>query len=190
MVRSGITRFAALASIVALAATACSSSATAAPSTGSGGGGQIISVGGVNHVVVRWFVGLGSGTNPSQITAEQKVVADFNAAQDKTPTGTKGMPIMLSLEIVQNTTATDILKTELTANNAPDIIGPVGIKGRAAFPGTFADITPLAKAAGFDLTQYDPGVIKQLSTNGVLDGFPYAAYPSMIFYNKDLFDEA
>jgi multiple sugar transport system substrate-binding protein len=202
MVRSGITRFAALASVVALAATACSSTATTAPAAGSsasagalvtpaaGGGGQIINVGGVDHVVVRWFVGLGSGTNPSQITAEQKVVTDFNALQDKTPTGTKGMPIMLSLEIVQNTTATDILKTELTANNAPDIIGPVGVKGRAAFPGTFADITPLAKAAGYDLTQYDPNVLKLLSTNGVLDGFPYAVYPSMIFFNKDLFDEA
>ena len=82
MVRSGITRFAALASVVALAATACSSSATTAPAAGSsasagalvtpaaGGGGQIINVGGVDHVVVRWFVGLGSGTNPSQITAE------------------------------------------------------------------------------------------------------------------------
>ena len=201
MVRSGITRFAALASVVALAATACSSSATTAPSTGAGGsgalvtaaaggGGQIINVGGGDHVVVRWFVGLGSGTNPSQITAEQAVVTDFNAAQDKTPTGTKGMPIMLSLEIVQNTTATDILKTELTANNAPDIIGPVGVKGRAAFPGTFADITPLAKAAGYDLTQYDPNVLKLLSTNGVLDGFPYAVYPSFVMFNKDLFDEA
>ena len=198
MVRSGITRFAALASVVALAATACSSSATTAPAGGSGvlvtpqagGGGQIISVGGVNHVVVQWFVGLGSGGNPSQIIVEQLVVNDFNAAQDKKPTGTKGMPILLSLNIVQNTTATDILKTDLVAGNVPDIIGPVGVKGRAAFPGQFADITALAKTAGFDLTQYDPNALKQLSTNGVLDGFPYAVYPNMIFFNKDLFDEA
>lgn len=206
MVRRDFTRFAALASVAALVASACSSSAaTTAPSTGAAmptasaplvtpattaGGGQIVSVNGVNHVVVQWYVGLGSGTNPSQITVEQKVVSDFNALQDKTPTGTKGMPILLSLNIVQNTTATDILKTQLAANNAPDIVGPVGVKGRAAFQGVWADITPLAKTAGFDFTTYDPNLLKQLSTNGVLDGFPYAVYPSMIFFNKDLFDEA
>ena len=43
---------------------------------------------------------------------------------------------------------------------------------------------------GYNLTQYDPNVLKLLSTNGVLDGFPYAVYPSMIMFNKDLFDEA
>ena len=211
MFRTGITRFVALASVAVLAATACSSATVTTTPVGPGtstppvvtpssgpvvtpqstaAGGQITSINGVDHVVVQWFVGLGSGGNPSQITVEQLVVNDFNAAQDKKPTGTKGMPIFLSLNIVPNATATDILKTQLTANNAPDIIGPVGVKGRAAFPGAFADIAPLAKTAGYDLTQYDPKLLAQLSTNGVLDGFPYAVYPSMIFFNKDLFDEA
>ena len=211
MGRSSFTRFAALASMVALAASACSGSTpTTAPPASTAAtastaavattappvmptpvstvkGGTIIN----GHVVVQWYVGLGSGTNPSQITVEQQVVTDFNAAQDKTPTGTGGMPILLSLNIVQNTTATDILKTDLAANNAPDIVGPVGVKGRAAFEGTWADITPLAKAAGFDLTGYDPNLLKQMSNSaGILDGFPYAVYPNMIFFNKDLFDEA
>src|SRR5688572_31863569 len=31
--------------------------------------------------VVRWFIGIGSGGKPEQIAAEQKVAADFNAAQ-------------------------------------------------------------------------------------------------------------
>jgi multiple sugar transport system substrate-binding protein len=208
MGRRSFTRFAALASVVVLAASACggstpttapaSAAASVAPSTATvqrspsavpstAKPGQIIN----GHVVVRWFVGLGSGTNPSQITMEQQVVKDFNALQDKTPTGKNGMPIMLSLEIVQNTTATDILKTELAANNQPDIVGPVGVKGRAGFEGEWADITPLAKAAGFDFNAYDPNLLKQLSnSSGVLDGFPYAVYPSMIFFNKDLFKEA
>ncbi len=213
MVRRGFIRFAALASVVALAASACSSGATPTPSAPTTGTatptpaavaptptpGQLVTpatnqptimINGVEHVVVQWFVGLGSGTNPSQITLEQLVVNDFNAAQDKKPSGTNGDPIYLSLNIVQNTTATDILKTQLAANNAPDIVGPVGVKGRAAFEGVWADITPLATKAGFDLTQYDPNVLKLLSTNGVLDGFPYAVYPSFIFFNKDLFDEA
>lgn len=203
MVSRGFTRFAGLAAVVALAASACSSAATptAAPAaattaptmaptavpTAAPKGGTVVN----GHIVVRWFVGLGSGTNPSQITMEQQVVSDFNKAQDAKPTGKNGMPIMLSLEIVQNTTATDILKTELAANNSPDIVGPVGVKGRAGFEGEWADITPLAKSAGFDFTAYDPNLLKQLSnSSGVLDGFPYAVYPSMIFFNKGLFDEA
>jgi multiple sugar transport system substrate-binding protein len=210
MVRRRFTQFAALASVVALAASACSSAAsTTAPTAGAttgatptpmptagvtpaitAGGGHIVSINGKDHVVVQWFVGLGSGGNPQQIAVEQKVVSDFNAAQDKTPTGTKGMPIYLSLATYPQATAFDILKTQLAANNAPDIVGPVGILGRASFAGVWADISPLAKTAGFDFSAYDPNILKQLSTNGVLDGFPYAVYPSMIFFNKDLFDEA
>jgi multiple sugar transport system substrate-binding protein len=206
MSRIGFKQFAALASVAALAVSACSGSTPATTSPASAGAtgtttasvspsivpstqkpGQIIN----GHHVIRWFVGLGSGTNPSQITAEQKVVSDFNALQDKTPTGKDGLPILLSLEIVQNTTATDILKTELAAGNEPDVVGPVGVKGRAGFEGEWADITPLAKTAGFDFSAYDPNLLKQLSnSSGVLDGFPYAVYPSMIFFNKDLFDEA
>jgi multiple sugar transport system substrate-binding protein len=207
MGRRGFTRFAALASVVALTASACSGSTpTTAPSVGAAtptpmptagvtpaitaGGGHIVSVNGKDHVVVQWFVGLGSGNNPQQIAVEQKVVSDFNALQDKTPTGMKGMPIYLSLATYPQATAFDILKTQLAANNAPDIVGPVGILGRASFAGVWADISPLAKTAGYDFSAYDPNILKQLSTNGVLDGFPYAVYPSMIFFNKDLFDEA
>src|SRR2546427_175282 len=32
-------------------------------------------------VVVRWFIGLGTGGQPQQIAAEQQVATDFNAAQ-------------------------------------------------------------------------------------------------------------
>ena len=37
--------------------------------------------------------------------------------------------ITLSLEIYQNTTAYDILSTQIAAGNPPDIIGPVGFRG-------------------------------------------------------------
>src|SRR5450759_2207203 len=205
MFRRGFTQFAALASVAALAVSACGGAgATTAPSAAGAStapvqpsASAIITAGPksgtiVNgHIVIRWYVGLGSGTNPQQIALQQKIVTDFNALQDKTPTGKGGMPIMLSMEIVQNTTATDILKTELASGNGPDIVGPVGVKGRLGFEGLWADITPLAKTNGLDLTKYDPNLLKQLSNRaGVLDGFPYAVYPSMIFFNKDLFDEA
>ena len=206
-----LTRFGALVSVVAIAAGACAGStpATAPPSTAPAASvpaatasaapsavastakpGQIINVNGKDHQVVRWFVGLGSGTNPAQIALQQTVVNDFNALQDKRTDGK--MPILLSLEIVQNATATTILKTEMASGSAPDLIGPVGIKGRAGFAGQFMDMTPLIQKAGFDLTQYPTKLVDTMKDGqtGALLGIPYAVYPSYIFFNKDLFDEA
>jgi multiple sugar transport system substrate-binding protein len=205
-------RIAALASTVALAVGACGGGAPSAappastaasasaptttaseapsivPSTAKPG--QIVNVGGKDHIVVRWYVGLGSGTNPAQIALQQTVVNDFNAEQDKRTDGK--MPILLSLEIVQNATATTILKTEMASGSAPDLIGPVGIKGRAGFAGQFLDMTPLITAAGFDLTKYPKQLVDTMKDGqtGALLGIPYAVYPSYIFVNKDLFDEA
>jgi multiple sugar transport system substrate-binding protein len=178
---------------------AASASAEAAASTGAASPsivpstakpGQIVNVGGKDHIVVRWFVGLGSGTNPQQIVLQQQVVSDFNAQQDKRTDGK--MPILLSLEIVQNNTATDILKTEIASGSAPDLIGPVGIKGRAGFAGQFKDMTPLIQAAGYDMSQYPTKLVDTMKDGqtGALLGIPYAVYPSYVFFNKDLFDEA
>ena len=102
------------------------------------------------------------------------------------------MPILLSLEIVQNNTATDILKTEIASGNAPDLIGPVGIKGRAGFAGQFLDMTPLIANAKYDMSKYPQKLVDTMKdgTTGALLGIPYAVYPSYIFFNKDLFDEA
>ena len=209
MGRRRFTPLAAVASVVVLALGACGGSTPAsapasvtesapaasgsvapsiAPSTAKPG--QIINVNGKDHIVVRWFVGLGSGTNPQQIVLQQQVVSDFNAQQDKRTDGK--MPILLSLEIVQNNTATDILKTEIASGSAPDLIGPVGIKGRAGFAGQFLDMTPLIQNAGFDMTKYPEKLVNTMKDGqtGQLLGIPYAVYPSYIFYNKDLFDEA
>ena len=208
MGRRKFIRIAALASTVALAVGACGSAAPSAappasnaaasapasqapsivPSTAKPG--QIVNVGGKDHIVVRWYVGLGSGTNPAQIALQQTVVNDFNAEQDKRSDGK--MPILLSLEIVQNATATTILKTEMASGSAPDLIGPVGIKGRAGFAGQFLDMTPLITTAGFDLTKYPKQLVDTMKDGqtGALLGIPYAVYPSYIFVNKDLFDEA
>jgi multiple sugar transport system substrate-binding protein len=208
MGRTRLIRLAALASVVMLAVGACGGStpsvgpasavASAPASEGASPSavastakpGQIINVGGKDHIVVRWYVGLGSGTNPAQIALQQTVVSDFNKLQDERTDGK--MPIILSLEIVQNSTATDILKTEIASGSAPDLIGPVGIKGRAGFAGQFLDMTPLIEAAGFDMSQYPEKLVNTMKDGqtGALLGIPYAVYPSYIFVNKDLFDEA
>ncbi len=135
-----------LASIISLIAAACGSAtpsaapSAAAPSvtplavtpepvaTGEGG----LTADG--KVLIRWFVGLGTGAQPDQIADEQAVVTAFNESQDK---------IVLSLEIYQNTTAYDILSTQIAAGNPPDIIGPVGFRGFYSYGDQLLDLQPL-----------------------------------------------
>jgi multiple sugar transport system substrate-binding protein len=133
-------------------------------------------------VLIRWFVGLGTGAQPDQIADEQAVVADFNASQDK---------ITLSLEIYQNTTAYDILSTQIAAGTPPDIIGPVGFRGFYSYGDQLLDLQPYIDSSGFDTSGMDPAILEAYSEGfGGQVGIPFAIYPSFIYYNKDLFDEA
>jgi multiple sugar transport system substrate-binding protein len=135
--------------------------------------------------VVRWFIGLGAGTQPSQIEAEKAYVDAYNASQSD---------VFLQIEIIPNTTASDVLKTELQSpDSAPDIIGPVGVEGLNLFSDQLLDMAPLISSTGYTPTGVDPALIdffNSLGQNGATVGLPFAVYPSFIFYNKDLFDEA
>ena len=75
----------------------------------------------VSETVVRWFVGLGLGNDANQVTAEEAFVKAYNASQNK---------VYVSLEIVPTDTAYETLKAEIANGNAPDIVGPVGVRSR------------------------------------------------------------
>ncbi len=133
-------------------------------------------------VVVTWFVGLGAGGDPPQIEAQNKVVADFNAAHDN---------IELQIIIAENNVAYDTLNTLLNSPNPPDIVGPVGIRGSNSFDGNFADLEPLAEAAGYDLEQFPEALVDFYRVEGQgLIGLPFGQFPSMLYFNRDLFDAA
>lgn len=132
-------------------------------------------------VQVRWFVGLGTGGNPEQIEAQEAVVEAFNASNES---------IELVLEIVQNDVAYDTLSTQIASGNAPDIIGPVGIRGAHAFNGRWLDLQPLVDSSGYDLAQWNQEQVDVWRTEEGLVGLPFGVFPSMMFYNKALFDEA
>jgi len=141
------------------------------------------SVGAQDRTVVTWFVGLGTGTNEQQIEAQNQVVADFNASQDE-------------IELVINIgasfeTSRDTFSTLIAAGTPPDIVGPVGVGGSNAFADQWADLTPLIEASGYDLSAFDPALVDLYRTaDGQLLGIPFAVFPSVTYYNIDLFDEA
>lgn len=133
-------------------------------------------------VEIRWFVGLGTGANPEQIEAQEKVVADFNARQDR---------VELVIEIVDNSVAYDTLKAQIAAGHPPDILGPVGMRGGNEFSGLWLDLEPLVRSTGYDLGDFGPAQVAFWLVRGEgLVGLPFGVSPSFIYYNRDLFDEA
>lgn len=136
-----------------------------------------------NATRVTWFIGLGAGTQPGDVEKEKAWVDKYNASQTEA---------CVLMNVVYNTGSNsyDALRALIAGGNAPDIVGPVGKAGRANFQGAWADITPLAEAAGYDLSAYDPNLLEFTKDEGVLVGLPFALFPSFIYYNKKLFDEA
>ncbi len=131
---------------------------------------------------VRWYVGLGGGTDAPLIDAQQAVVDEFNASQSE---------IELTLEIVANAQAYDVLNTQIAAGNAPDIVGPMGVRGRASFVGAWLDLAPLIESTGYDLSDFDPAVVESYNIAGEGQlGIPFAVFPYFLSYNADLFEEA
>ena len=131
-------------------------------------------------VQVRWFVGLGTGADPEQIDPQQALVDEFNATHDD---------IELVVEFVENSQAPDQLKTQVAAGDPPDIVGPVGQSGVNEFDGLFLDLEPYLSDYDWDDFDADSIDAYRMEGQGLL-GIPFAVYPSMIFYNRDLFDEA
>jgi multiple sugar transport system substrate-binding protein len=132
-------------------------------------------------VQIRWFVGLGTGTNPEQVTAQEEVVADFNASQDR---------IELVLEIVPYDSARDTLSTQIASGAGPDIVGPVGWGGSNDFYGQWLDIGPYIEELGFDTSIFDPALVKFYQTEEGQVGLPFAVFPGAIYFRPDMFDEA
>ena len=184
-------RFVSLLVMIALVLSACGGGGSAADSETAGSGESETSAaaqpadessGESDRVQIRWFVGLGTGSDESMIEAQEAVVNKFNESQDE---------IELVIEIIANAQASDILKTQIASGNAPDIIGPVGIAGRAAFTDALLDLSDQIASSGYDLGDFDPALVDFYKLEGVGQiGLPFAIFPSFIFVNKDLFDEA
>ena len=129
---------------------------------------------------IRWFVGLGTGTNAEQITAQEEVVNDFNASQDA---------IQLILEIVPFDAARDTLSTQIASGNGPDLVGPVGWGGSNDFFGQWLDIGPQIASSGFDTSIFDQALVEFYQTEEGQVGLPFAVFPGAMYFQPAMFDE-
>lgn len=133
-------------------------------------------------VEIRWFVGLGAGSEASMLEPQKKVVEKFNSTHEN---------VKIKLDIVAVEAATNALATQFTAGNPPDIVGPVGQSGRNTFRGSWLDLEDLIDDADVDLSVYEQALVDFFKSKeeGQV-GLPFAVYPSFLFVNKDMFAEA
>jgi multiple sugar transport system substrate-binding protein len=188
------TRWMTLAVVFALVFSACGSKASPSPSVGapaspSGEASPQPSPTPVPApsfsgpaVTLKWFCCLGGGDDPSTEKVFRQVIKDFNASQTH---------ITVVYDHVAYDGARDAFATRLGSPNPPDIVGPLGVGGASAFSGQWLDLTSYIKKFNVDMSDYDPAVINlhKSAVEGQV-GIPFAVYPSFLFYQPDMFDEA
>jgi len=84
------------------------------------------------------------------------------------------------------------LKTQFASGdaNVPDVFfWPENVENLAT-QGVIEDLTPLAEQSGYDLKDYWPGILDRATVNGKVYGLVRDAGASILYYNKDIFDEA
>jgi multiple sugar transport system substrate-binding protein len=127
------------------------------------------------------FVGMSTGTTPEQTAAEDAMAAEFNATHPN---------IEMSYVYVPYEQAKQRFLTMLASGDPPQLACPVGNEGISANFDTWADITPFIKQDNYDLSDFPSGLVDLQRYSGKLFGLPLGLFPSMIFYNKDIFDAA
>src|SRR5687767_2574029 len=106
-------RYPALLGVASIVASACLAPSGGSPAPGTPGAAATATPEVTGDI--RWFVGLGTGTDPAQVKVENQVVADFNKAHPK---------IKLTIEVVPYEQSNTVLAGHINAGKAPDIIGP------------------------------------------------------------------
>src|SRR5262245_33615702 len=183
-------RAAALVAVIALLVGACGpsggtqppgSAATQAPGQSAAGSQPAAAPASFAAASLRWYCCLGTGEDPVQIPVEEEVAAGF---------GEKHPGSSLKFEVVTYDQARNTLSTQIASGNGPDIVGPVGVGGLAAFDGQWLDLSDQIAATGYDTSQYDPAAVEFYNTDDGQIGLPFATYPSMLWYKADMFEEA
>ena len=189
--RSRPMRVLAIAAAVTFVASACGGTATPTPSSASTPAATIaptaqptvaptFGLPSFSPAALRWYCCLGTGEDPSQQPTEKDVAS-------KIATVFPGSS--LKFEVVTYQSARDALATQIRGGNTPDIVGPVGIGGLAAFQGQWLDLAPYIAKSNYDMNGFDPTALEFYKSSMGITTIPFDVYPSMLWYKKGMFQE-
>lgn len=139
-------------------------------------------------VKIQVMVGFGGGTDSSQQPIHEAVQKEFNETIGKE----KG--IEMEFVVVQYSEAEQKFTTLVAGGMTPDICGPVGISGVAKFMDEWLDIAPYIARDKYDVARFDKALLDthlyHYDGKDMQVGLPIGFYPSVLFYNEDIFDRA
>jgi multiple sugar transport system substrate-binding protein len=125
------------------------------------------------------FVGLGTGTDPHQISMQEELAAEFNASHDD---------IEIEFMIVPYEEAGQRLLAMIAGDTAPQLVGPMGVGSVAEGLEMWEDISPYIAADNFDMSDFYSLSVDLNTYPDKVVGLPLGLYPSFLFYNIDAFD--
>lgn len=127
------------------------------------------------------FVGLGTGTDPEQITMQEELAKEFNSSHQD---------IEIEFLIVPYEEAGERLLAMIAGGTAPGLVGPMGVGSVAEGLDMWEDITPYIERENFNMSDFYGPAVELNTYPDKMVGLPLGLYPSFLFYNKDAFDAA
>ena len=127
------------------------------------------------------FVGFGTGNEPEQIDLHNQIAQEFNGTHSD---------IQIEFLTVTYEEHDSKFSTLLAGDLAPDLVMPIGVMGVAAYYDEWLDIDPYIQRDTYDVSDYyGPALLLQTYPDKTV-GLPVGVYPTVTFYNQDLFDQA
>lgn len=170
--------------LLVLLSTACGSKATSGTPTATATtacGGPTATPSG--PVKIHWYIGAGEGTSQEQINKQMEFIDKFNEEN-----GTK---YVLVADVYPNAAAYDVLQSKILNDDAPDLVGPIGLEGLYRMEGAWVDLTKMIASSEYSLTDFKPALADYYKLGGQGQvALPFGVYPSVLWYNKTLFDQA
>jgi multiple sugar transport system substrate-binding protein len=132
-------------------------------------------------VKITVFVGFGAGSDPDSMEALKKIATEYNSSHTDT-----------QMEFTFSTWEEHAAKfsTLIAGDLAPDLAFPIGIQGIAEFYDEWVDVAPFIKEDKYDTSDFYGPAVQLLTYKDKTIGVPFGVYPSVVFYNEDLFDKA
>lgn len=149
---------------------AVSPEATTAPAAAAG-----------ERPVVTIFVGMGTGTAPEQQEVQNGLAAEWNAS---------GSDIKVEYMYVPHDESRTKWAAMMAAGTPPAINMPSGVEQTGRFQDTNLDIGPYLERDQYDLSDFGDLIPEVGKYGGVTYGIVMGVYPSVLYYNEDLFDQA
>ena len=127
------------------------------------------------------FVGFGAGSDPDSMEALKTIAGEYNASHKD-----------IQMEFTFSTWEEHASKfsTLLAGDLTPDMAFPIGIQGIAEFYDEWIDVSPFIKEDNYDTSDFYGPAVELLQYKDKTIGLPVGVYPSVLFYNEDLFDKA